>query len=69
MFAVGNEMVGELSEFESLLAGLKNYRPDKLYTQGSNNFLENPVCSNQDDYWVTMRTSKTENIRGSFSPL
>lgn len=67
IFAVGNEMVGEIKAFEQLLKYLKEIRPDKLYTQGSNNFLEDPVCCKEDDIWITMRTTKTDNVRASFS--
>lgn len=67
IFAVGNEMIGDISEFEKLLKTLKGLRVDKLYTQGANNFLEDPVCSKEDDIWVTMRTTKRDNVRASFS--
>lgn len=67
IFAVGNEMIGDLEAFADLLKVLKKQRPDKLYTQGSNNFLEDPVCTGEDDLWITMRTSKTDNVRASFS--
>lgn len=67
IFAVGNEMIGDIEAFADLLKVLKNLRPDKLYTQGSNNFLEDPVCTVEDDLWITMRTSKTDNVRASFS--
>ncbi len=67
IFAPGNEMTGDIGAFAELLAYLKKLRPDKLYTQGSNNFLEDPVCSREDDLWVTMRTTKTDNVRASFS--
>ena len=67
IFAVGNEMIGDINEFNLLLKYLKNVRQDKLYTQGANNFLENPICAQEDDIWVTMRTSPADNIRGSFS--
>lgn len=68
LFAVGNEMVGDLETFNDLLRQLKNIRPDKLYSQGANNFLENPICCKEDQYWVTMRTTSSGgNIRASYS--
>ena len=67
LFAIGNEMVGELEPFEDLIRAYRACRPDKLYAQGSNNFLEDPVCTSEDDYWVIMRTTKTDNIRASFA--
>lgn len=67
-FAIGNEMIGNLTAFNKLLKHLKALRPDKWYSQGANNFLEDPVCAEEDDFWVTMRTSKEgNNVRGSFS--
>jgi hypothetical protein len=67
IFAVGNEMLGDISAYDKLLSNLKKIRSDKLYTQGSNNFLEDPFCGSEDDVWITMRTSKTDNVRASFS--
>jgi hypothetical protein len=67
IFAVGNEMLGDISAYDELLSKLKKDRPDKLYTQGANNFLEDPFCGGEDDVWITMRTSKTDNVRASFS--
>ncbi len=67
LFAVGNEMIGNVKAFELLLKHLKNIRKDILYTQGSNNFLENPTMCSEDDVYIMMRTTKTDNIRASFS--
>lgn len=67
LFAVGNEMVGNVDAFTALLKHLKSIRNDLLYTQGSNNFLENPTKCAEDDVWIMMRTTKTDNIRASFS--
>lgn len=67
LFAVGNEMVGNVNAFATLLKHLKAVRDDVLYSQGSNNFLENPTKCVEDDVWIMMRTSKTDNIRASFS--
>lgn len=67
LFSVGNEMTGEIAAYEALLRALKPLRPDILLTQGTNNFLADPQVSRQDDFWVIMRTSQTDNIRDSFS--
>ncbi|BCJ94330.1 beta-galactosidase [Anaerocolumna cellulosilytica] len=68
MFAIGNEMTGELEAFDKVLAHLKTIRSDILYSQGSNNFLETPVYGTEDQYWITMRTAMGgNNIRASFS--
>ena len=67
-FALGNEMIGDLAAFDKLIRQLKAVRPDKLYSQGANNFLEDPVCALEDEFWIVMRTTKDgNNIRGSFS--
>lgn len=67
LFAVGNEMVGNLNEYNELLKFLKNIRTDILYCQGANNFLVNPQICEEDQFFVTMRTKPGENIRASFS--
>ncbi len=67
IFAIGNELNGNIRAYTKLLRYLKEIRPDLLYTQGANNFLENPICSPEDDVWITMRTSPNSNIRTSFS--
>lgn len=67
LFAVGNEMTGDLEKYERLITHLRTVRPDKLYTQGANNFLEHPACSRADDCWIIMRTDEKTNIRASFS--
>ncbi|MDO4275823.1 MAG: glycoside hydrolase family 2 TIM barrel-domain containing protein [Eubacteriales bacterium] len=67
IFAVGNELVGDVASYDRLIRSIRPLRPDKLYTQGANNFLEEPVQGQEDDLWIMMRTSKTHNIRGSFA--
>lgn len=67
IFAVGNEMRGSIDCFKALIDACRAYRMDILYAQGSNNFFEDPQCISSDDCWITMRTSKTANIRASFS--
>lgn len=66
-FAVGNEMIGNLNEFNKLLKCLKTIRTDILYCQGANNFLVDPQICEEDQFFVTMRTKPGENIRASFS--
>lgn len=67
LFAVGNEMKGNLDAYNELLKELKKTRSDILYCQGSNNFLEDPLTCEEDQFWVTMRTERGKNIRASFS--
>lgn len=68
LFAIGNEMTGDINAFDKVLAYLKTIRTDILYSQGANNFLETPVYGKEDQYWITMRTAiGGNNIRASFS--
>lgn len=67
LFAVGNEMKGNLDAYNDLLKVLKEIRSDILYCQGANNFLEDPIPCEEDQFWVTMRTKRGENVRASFS--
>lgn len=67
IFALGNELTGNPAAYEKILHRLKQIVPEILYTQGSNNFLEDPVCTKEDQIFITMRTKPGKNIRGSFS--
>lgn len=67
IFAVGNEMVGELEAYEELISHLRSVRADKYYCQGSNNFLEHPIFCPGDDCFITMRTDEKTNVRASYS--
>ncbi|KAB1440094.1 sugar-binding domain-containing protein [Candidatus Galacturonibacter soehngenii] len=67
LFAVGNEMVGNLNEYNKLIKSLKKIRTDIMYCQGANNFLLNPQICEEDQFFVTMRTKPGNNIRASFS--
>lgn len=67
LFAIGNEMIGNIEAYNKLLKHLKVVRTDILYSQGANNFLENPVICKEDQFFVTMRTKPAKNIRASFS--
>ena len=66
-FAVGNELVGNPKAYEKLVRFMKTIREDKLYTQGANNFLEDPSPNKEDDVWITMRAGKGVNARASYS--
>lgn len=67
-YAIGNEMTGDLSAFEKVLQFCKGIRQDKLYSQGANNYVDTPMCCNEDEFWVTMRTAPGEAVvRASFS--
>ena len=67
LFAIGNELTGNPAAYANILKQLKKIQPQILYTQGANNFLEDPICSEEDQVFITMRTKKGKNIRGSFS--
>ena len=67
IFAIGNELKGDIKAFEELVSELKKVRSDILITGGANNFLEQPVTGVNDDIWITMKTAPGSNIRGSFS--
>lgn len=67
LFAIGNEMVGNLNAYNELLKYLKKVRTDILYSQGANNFLENPLPCEEDQFFVSMRTKPGKNIRASYS--
>jgi Glycosyl hydrolases family 2, TIM barrel domain len=67
LFAVGNEMIGNIKAFNELLIRLKETRTDILFSQGANNFLEDPIIGEEDQFFVTMRTKPGKNIRASFS--
>ncbi len=67
IFAVGNEMTGDPACFKDLISLCRSLRADKVYTQGANNFLGDPLCIPSDDCWIMMRTDKSHNIRGSFA--
>lgn len=67
IYSIGNEMIGNMNEFNKLLSYLKTVRHDLLLNQGANNFLEDPIQCQEDDVWIMMRTTKEDNIRASFS--
>lgn len=67
LFAIGNELTGNPAAYANILKQLKKIQPQILYTQGANNFLEDPICSEEDQVFITMRTKRGKNIRGSFS--
>jgi len=68
MFTLGNELGRNQGMFE-LVSHFKHVDPRNLYAQGTNNMHWNPSLAEGDDFWVTVKTSKTLPLRGSFSTL
>jgi len=68
MFTLGNELGRNQGMFE-LVSHFKEIDPRHLYAQGTNNMHWNPSLAEGDDFWVTVKTSKTLPLRGSFSTL
>ena len=79
MFALGNELSGDVQLMASMVRRFRQADPRHLYTQGSNNFIREPLPGPSDDYWTTMMTgghylagdfkadSCGKQVRGSFS--
>jgi hypothetical protein len=71
MFSLGNELGGDSSITNKMVADFKNYDSRRLYVQGTNAFFYDPRPGFFDDYWVTMWTRKETNgkydVRGSFA--
>lgn len=64
MFAIGNELSGNVTVMERLVDGFRSYDKNRrLYSQGSNNKFWSPKKGVRDNYWTTVRTSgkKWEN--------
>jgi hypothetical protein len=68
MFTLGNELGRNQGMFE-MVDHFKEIDPRHLYAQGTNNVHWNPSLAEGDDFWVTGKTSKTLQLRGSFSTL
>jgi hypothetical protein len=68
MFTLGNELGRNQGMFD-LVSHFKEIDPRHLYAQGTNNVHWNPSLAEGDDFWVTVKTSKTLPLRGSFSTL
>lgn len=78
MFALGNELGGDLDLMASFVRRFRKEDPRHLYAHGSNNFIREPTKGPADDYWTTMMTgghysagdfkpdSKGREVRGSF---
>ena len=68
MMTLGNEHSGYRPTLEHVVAHLRSFDPTRLYAEGSNNFLEKPVQSVADDFWVTFKTHEGYyQVRGSCS--
>lgn len=66
MMSMGNELWGSHERLNELLGGYKHDYPDKLYTQGSNNFQFVPCVLENDDFFSGVRFSRERLIRGSY---
>ncbi len=67
MMSLGNELWGSQKELDRMLGEYKAFDPDKLYTQGSNNFQFFPAVLPEDDFFVGVRLAKDRLIRGSYA--
>lgn len=66
MMSMGNELWGSHERLNELLGEYKRDFPDKLYTQGSNNFQFVPCVLENDDFFSGVRFSRERLIRGSY---
>jgi hypothetical protein len=72
MLTLGNELVGDSSILDTLVANLRTYDNRRLFAHGTNAFYANPAPGKTADFWVTMRTGKETpermyDVRGSFA--
>ncbi|MCM1191180.1 MAG: beta-glucuronidase [Butyrivibrio sp.] len=67
MMSMGNELWGNASALNDLLAKYKAFRPDILFTQGSNNFFWTPNIQPHDDFFSGVRFTVDRQIRGSYA--
>lgn len=67
MMSMGNELWGNASAINDLLAKYKLFRPHILYTQGSNNFQWTPNIQPNDDFFSGVRFSPDRQLRGSYA--
>lgn len=67
MMSMGNELWGNASALNDLLKKYKAFRPDVLFTQGSNNFFWTPNIQPCDDFFSGVRFTVDRQIRGSFA--
>ncbi|MCM1187707.1 MAG: beta-glucuronidase [bacterium] len=67
MMSMGNELWGNASAINNLLMKYKAFRPQILFTQGSNNFQWSPNIQPGDDFFSGVRFSRDRLIRGSYA--
>ena len=67
MMSMGNELWGSREALNSLLGEYKRDFPDKLYTQGSNNFQWVPCILENDDFFSGVRFDIDRQIRGGYA--
>jgi len=72
LFTLGNELEGDKTVHNKLVADLRKYDSSRLYAHGTNAFFVDPFPGKTDDFWVTMRTGKetpgrTFDVRASFA--
>jgi hypothetical protein len=67
MMSMGNELWGNPSAINDLLAEYKSFRPHILFTQGSNNFQWVPNIQPMDDFFCGVRFTIDRQIRGSYA--
>lgn len=73
MFALGNELWGDVSQMAAFVADFRRIAPDKLYTFGSNYYLGYEGVKPGMDYFTTCRVGAEgwgrygTHTRGSFS--
>lgn len=67
MMSMGNELWGNASAINDLLAKYKAFRPHILYTQGSNNFQWTPNIQPNDDFFSGVRFTLDRQLRGSYA--
>jgi hypothetical protein len=67
MMSMGNELWGNPAAINDLLAEYKAFRPQILFTQGSNNFQWVPNIQPMDDFFCGVRFTIDRQIRGSYA--
>lgn len=67
MMSMGNELWGNPSAINDLLAEYKAFRPHILFTQGSNNFQWVPNIQPMEDFFCGVRFTIDRQIRGSYA--
>lgn len=67
MMSLGNELWGNKTVLNGILADYKRRDRRHLYTQGSNNFQFVPNVLEEDDFFSGVRFSKDRLLRGSYA--